>query len=154
MDARTVVTFIRELWRTQDQMPEMYLGGPIQSLMAQNSGKAWLVMEVYNGRTMESIQTSDPQDIARWIIAVGPRQVRQVALMIPETLRAHRWARVSVVAVWQARGSGAVGLYFEDADGAAWQPSGLSCAFPLRDELITLWVRAETGSRQRTHMVR
>ena len=143
---------MRELWRPKDHAPETYLGSPMWALLARISSRPWLALEVYNGRTVESIHTSAPQDVESWVRVAGPRQFRKVTLLIPDQHVASRWVQVAVIAIWQAgRSEAAATLYFEDTDGAAWQPSGLSCALPPQVELISLWEHVETRGRQRVH---
>ncbi len=145
-----MVTLTKELWRPKNHAPEPYLGSTMWALLARISNNPWLALEVYNGRTVESIQTSVPQDVGSWVRVVGPRQFRKVTLLIPNQEVPGRWIQVSVVAIWQSgRSEAAAALYFEGTDGAAWQPSGQSCALPQQGTLTSLWVCEEAKGRQR-----
>lgn len=145
---RTVVTLMRELWRPKDHAPESHQGGPLWALLARISSRPWLALEVYNGRTVESIHTSAPQDVVSWARVVGRRQFRKVTMLIPDQQVAGRWVQVAIIAIWQTgRAEAAAALYFVDTDGSAWQPSGLRCALPPQVELTSLWGHAETSGR-------
>lgn len=143
-----------ELWRPKSHPPETYLGSPMWTLLARSSSRPWFALEIYNGRTVESIHTSASLDVLCWVRAVGARQFRKVTLLIPDQRVAGRWGQVSVIAIWQTRRCGAATLYFEDTDGAAWEPSGLRCALPPHVELVSVWVHAETSRRQHAHSAR
>ncbi len=116
--------------------------------MARFSSSPWLALEVYNGRTVESIHSSDPDDFPGWIRVIGSRQVRTVSLLMPDQQMPHKqWAHVHVVAVWQA--SDTHEIYFEDAEGAAWLSSGVRCTPPKQHRVQCLWKRAVQVNRKK-----
>lgn len=137
-----MVTFMRELWRPNGHEADPSELSPTWEMMARMSRKPWLALEVYNGRTVESIQTSAPHDVVSWLWVAGPRQLRKVTMLIPDPRRPHApWTHTSISAIWQLDASSVI--YFEDINGEHRQSTGERSQLPRHPWLVCRWQMAK-----------
>lgn len=146
-----MVTFLREQWRPKALAPEEPLCHPIWALIARTSKGPWLSMEVFNGRSVDSVLTSSPPDAADWLRLVGPRHLREVSLMVPDARAAARWNQVAITAIWQVVNADSGLLYFEDKAGTVWHPLGRRCSRLEHAEATRIWTIARVGGDTGIH---
>lgn len=137
-----MVTFIRDLSRAPSAPHELGASRQYWAAIGQVTRTPWLRIDLFNGCFLESICSSQPDDLVRQLWTTRATRVQRIALLLPKRTEASiLWTSIPVETVWRDKAGYDTQIHFDDFEGWSWRSSGSRQRVPLqskRELLLTI----------------